>query len=91
MRGRGAAGAVVRSGMTSAFSIVAAVGLACGQSGAEAPAKQAQIAAPEAEVSKARIVETLRSLPTKRASWGDEAHRKYRAEWNTRRVRGVAR
>ena len=31
---------------------------------------------PEAGVSKDRLLESIRALPTKRASWGDDAHRK---------------
>ncbi len=40
----------------------------------EAPADVA--AGPETGVSKDRIADTIRALPTKRSSWGDEAHAK---------------
>jgi hypothetical protein len=39
-----------------------------------APAKAPE--GPEAGVSKDRILDTIKALPTKRSSWGDEAHSK---------------
>ena len=62
--------------MRSTLTIVAGLALITQHTHAQPadPAPAAPIA-PQAGVSKDRILDSIRALPTKRSSWGDDAHR----------------
>jgi len=64
---------------TTLLSAAAVLAICSGSALAQQPSKAVQpveLPMPEKEVSTERLMETIRSLPSKRSSWGDEAHRK---------------